>query len=73
LSPAKSTLLVALDEALERLAAVDARKAHVVELRYFGGLSVEEMAEVLHVHHNTVTRDWTLAKAWLKRELESGE
>lgn len=73
LSPAKSSMLVALDEALERLAAVDERKARVVELRYFGGLSVDEMAEVLHVHPNTVTRDWTLAKAWLKRELEPGE
>ena len=71
--PAKSSLLVALDEALDRLAGVDARKARVVELRYFGGLSVEEMAEVLQVHPNTVIRDWTLAKAWLKRELEQGK
>jgi RNA polymerase sigma factor (TIGR02999 family) len=69
-SPAKSALLVALDEALDRLADVDARKARIVELRYFGGLTAEEIAEVLQVHPNTVLRDWTLAKAWLKRELE---
>jgi RNA polymerase sigma factor (TIGR02999 family) len=69
-SPEKSAALTALDEALERLAAKDARKARVVELRYFGGLSVEETAEVLEVHPNTVVRDWSLAKAWLRRELE---
>jgi len=51
---------------------LDARKAQVVELRYFGGLSVEEAAEVLQVHPNTIIRDWTLAKAWLKRELSHG-
>lgn len=72
-SPAKSGMLVALDEALDRLAGMDARKARVVELRYFGGLSVEEAAQVLQVHPNTVLRDWTLAKAWLKRELQQGE
>ena len=72
-SPAKSGMLVALDEALDRLPRTDARKARVVELRYFGGLTVEEMAEVLQVHPNTVLRDWTLAKAWLKRELEKEE
>ena len=71
-SPAKSTMIMALDEALERLAARDARKARVVELRYFGGLNVEEVAEVLVVHPNSVIRDWALAKAWLKRELEGG-
>jgi RNA polymerase sigma factor (TIGR02999 family) len=68
-SPAKSTMLMALDEALERLATRDGRKARVVELRYFGGLSVEEAAEVLGVHPNSIIRDWSLAKAWLKREL----
>lgn len=61
--------LVALDDALEALAAVDPRKSQVVELRYFGGLSVEETAESLHVSAETVMRDWRLAKAWLLREL----
>ena len=61
--------LVALDEALERLAAVDPRKARVVELRFFGGLSVEESAEALHVSEVTVRRDWQFAKSWLLREL----
>jgi RNA polymerase sigma-70 factor, ECF subfamily len=68
-SPRKSAALVALDDALEALASFDPRKVQVVELRYFGGLSVEEAAEVLHVHPNTVIRDWSLARAWLKREL----
>jgi RNA polymerase sigma factor (TIGR02999 family) len=67
----KSAELIALDEALIRLAERDPRKARVVELRYFGGLSVEEAAEALEVHPNTVIRDWTLAKAWLRRELSS--
>ena len=61
--------LVALDDALESLAAVDPRKSHLVVLRYFGGLSVEETAEVLKVSPETVTRDWRLAKTWLLREL----
>ena len=60
---------VALDEALHALATVDARKAHVIELRFFGGLSVEETATVLAVSVDTVMRDWKLAKAWLLREL----
>jgi RNA polymerase sigma factor (TIGR02999 family) len=62
--------LVALDEALNTLAAFDERKSKVVELRFFGGLSVEETAEVLKVSAVTVMRDWGLAKAWLLRELE---
>jgi len=62
--------LVALDEALTTLAAFDERKSKVVELRFFGGLSVEETAEVLKVSTVTVMRDWGLAKAWLLRELE---
>ena len=62
--------VVALDRALEVLAAVDARKGRVIELRFFGGLSVEETAEVLHVSPDTVKRDWRLAKLWLLRELE---
>jgi RNA polymerase sigma-70 factor (ECF subfamily) len=61
--------VVALHDALEALAAVDARKAHVVELRYFGGLTVEETAEVVGVAPETVMRDWKFAKAWLLREL----
>ena len=62
--------LVALDEALVELAELDPRKARIVELRFFGGLSVEETAEVLHVSTDTVKRDWRLAKLWLLRELD---
>ena len=61
--------LVALDDALKELAAVDERKGKVVELRFFGGLSIEETAEVLRVSVETVVRDWRLAKIWLLREL----
>ncbi|MBL8169117.1 MAG: sigma-70 family RNA polymerase sigma factor [Acidobacteria bacterium] len=61
--------LLALDEALTRLAAVDARKSRIVELRFFGGLSVEETAEVLNVSAITIKREWLKAKAWLYREL----
>jgi RNA polymerase sigma factor (TIGR02999 family) len=68
-SPAKSAALIALDDALRDLARLDPRKAQVVEMRYFGGLSVEEAAEALGVHPNTVIRDWRLAKAWLKSEM----
>jgi len=68
-SPAKSAALVALDDALDELAGFDPRKAQIVELRYFGGMSVGETAEALGVHPNTVIRDWGLARAWLKREL----
>lgn len=63
--------LVALDDALEALASVDERKARIVELRYFAGLSVEECAEVLHVHPDTVGREWRRARAFLRRELEA--
>jgi RNA polymerase sigma factor (TIGR02999 family) len=63
--------LIALDEALDRLAEVDARAARVIELRFFGGLSVEETAEFLKVSPQTVMRDWRLARAWLLRELDS--
>jgi len=62
--------LVALDDALNELAKVDERKGKVVELRFFGGLSVEETADVLDVSVETVMRDWKLAKAWLLRELK---
>jgi RNA polymerase sigma factor (TIGR02999 family) len=61
--------LVALDEALARLSEFDDRKARVVELRFFGGLSVKEVAEVLKISEETVLRDWRLAKVWLLREL----
>jgi RNA polymerase sigma factor (TIGR02999 family) len=60
---------IVLDDALNALDAVDARKCQVVEMRFFGGLSVEETAEALHVSAATVMRDWRLAKAWLAREL----
>jgi RNA polymerase sigma-70 factor (ECF subfamily) len=64
--------LVALDDALLALADVDSRKSQVVEMRYFGGLTVEETAEALHVSPDTVMRDWKLGKAWLLRELKKG-
>jgi RNA polymerase sigma factor (TIGR02999 family) len=65
--------LVSLDDALKALAGVDPRKSQVVELRFFGGLSVEETAEVLKVSTDTVLRDWRLAKLWLLREMSHGE
>jgi RNA polymerase sigma factor (TIGR02999 family) len=68
-SDERSAELLALDDALEGLAAFDRRKCQVVELRYFGGLSVEETAEVLKVSVETVARDWRMARAWLLREL----
>ena len=61
--------VVALDEALVGLAVIDSRKSQIVELRFFGGLSIDETAEVLGVSPGTVMRDWTLAKAWLRREM----
>jgi len=61
--------VIALDAALDRLATLNERQAKIVELRYFGGLSVEETAEALSISPATVKRDWTLARAWLKREL----
>jgi len=64
--------LVALDDALTVLAEVDPRKSQVVELRFFGGLSAEETAEILKVSPDTVLRDWKLAKTWLKREISKG-
>lgn len=69
----KDQNLVALDDALKRLAEIDPRKSRVVELRFFGGLSAEETAEVLKVHPNTVLRDWKFAKMWLKREISKEE
>ena len=64
--------LVAIDDALNALASVDARKSQVIELRFFGGLSVKETAEVLNVSEETVHRDWKLGKSWLRRELSRG-
>ena len=63
--------LVALDEALTRLSELDERKGRVVEMKYFGGLSNDEMAEVLKVTKKTVIRDWQFARTWLLRELSS--
>jgi RNA polymerase sigma factor (TIGR02999 family) len=62
--------LIDLDDALQSLAAIDPRKCQVIELRFFGGMSVEESAEVLGVSAVTVMRDWTTAKAWLQREMQ---
>lgn len=64
--------LIQLDEALSALSALDVRRARVVELRYFGGLSVEETAEVLGVGTATVKRDWALARAWLRNRIQGG-
>ena len=69
ISPERDLELLDLDEALNKLAAIDARKSRLVELRYFGGLSVEETAEVLGVSGITVKREWSKTKAWLYREL----
>jgi RNA polymerase sigma-70 factor (ECF subfamily) len=71
-SPHASSELVALDDALKALEAFDPRKAQIIELRFFGGLSVDETAEVLKVSVETVARDWRLAKSWLRRELTQG-
>ena len=68
-APERGEDLVALDEALQRLAEFDPRRSQVVELRFFGGLGVDEVAEVLDVSRHTVMRDWTLARTWLFREL----
>jgi RNA polymerase sigma factor (TIGR02999 family) len=65
----RRTDMVALDEALRSLAELDARQSKVVELRFFGGLTNDEVAEVLKVSEATVRRDWSLARAWLNREL----
>ena len=70
--PGAAVDFLAIDEALSSLAALDARQARVVELRFFGGLTVEETAEAAGVSPATVKRDWTLARAWLRRELGAG-
>lgn len=72
-TPGRASDLVAIDEALEALAKIDERKGRVVELRFFGGLSIDETAVVLQVSPETVRRDWRLAKAWLRRELGGAE
>ena len=69
ISPSRNTDFVVLDDALNALANRDARKAKVVEMRFFGGLSVEETAAALNVSPQTVLRDWSLAKAWLRHEM----
>jgi RNA polymerase sigma factor (TIGR02999 family) len=71
-APERDPDLLAVDEALTRLAQLDPRKARVVELRFFGGLELQETAEVLAVSVATVKRDWVLAKAWLHREIHEG-
>ena len=68
-TPEQSRELIRLDEALNSLAEMDPRRIQVVELRYFGGLNNEEIAGVLHVSENTVTRDWNMARAWLYQQL----
>ena len=73
ISRAESKEIVDLHEALERLATLDSRKAQVVELKYFGGLNYEEMAEVLKISRVTVRRDWEFAKVWLYTELHNGD
>jgi RNA polymerase sigma factor (TIGR02999 family) len=72
ITPAPSVDIIALDEALQRLAAVDPQQCRVVELRFFGGLSIEETAAALEISPATVKRDWTTARAWLHHELTTG-
>jgi RNA polymerase sigma factor (TIGR02999 family) len=70
-SDERSAEVVALDDALEGLAEIDPRKSQIVELRFFGGFSIDETAEILGVSPGTVMRDWTLAKAWLRRGMST--
>jgi RNA polymerase sigma factor (TIGR02999 family) len=70
--PTQNLDLVALDDALNALAALDPRQSQVIEMRFFGGLSIEETAEALNVSPATVRRDWSLAQTWLRRELKRG-
>jgi RNA polymerase sigma-70 factor (ECF subfamily) len=72
-APSRGADVVALDDALTSLAEFDARQAKIVELRFFGGLSEEDTAEVLGVSLRTVQREWAVAKAWLLREMKAGE
>lgn len=64
--------IAAIDEALTRLAAIDSRQEQIVQMRYFGGLTIEETAQALEISDATVKREWTIARAWLKRELSQG-
>ena len=73
LSPQKDEDVLALDEALEKLSGLDPRQAKVVDLRFFGGMNVEEVAQALGVSKRTVEGDWTFARAWLSRELSNAE
>jgi RNA polymerase sigma factor (TIGR02999 family) len=73
LGSARDRELVALDDALNVLAKMDPRQVSVIELRFFGGLSVEETAEVMKISQQTVMRDWRLARAWLRREIGRGD
>jgi RNA polymerase sigma factor (TIGR02999 family) len=68
----RSTDVVALDDALNGLSRLDEQQGHIVELRFFGGLATEEIAEVLGISPSTVKRDWNVAKAWLTREMKKG-
>jgi len=72
ISEDRSAELIAIDEALQELTKIDSRKGRVVELRFFGGLTVEETAEALNISPDTVMRDWRLAKIWLMRQLNAG-
>jgi RNA polymerase sigma-70 factor, ECF subfamily len=72
-SPRRAAEVVALDDALNNLAELDPRKSQIIELRFFGGLSIEEAAEVLGVSPGTVMRDWTFARAWLRREISGAK
>jgi RNA polymerase sigma factor (TIGR02999 family) len=69
LSDQRANELVALDEALQKLEEIDPRKSQVVELRFFGGLTIPETAEFLNVSRNTITRDWEMARAWLYQQI----
>ena len=71
ITPRKDVNLLALDEALQRLAEIDSQKSRIVELRYFGGLTVEETAEVMGISPATVKREWSMARAWLRREISN--
>jgi RNA polymerase sigma factor (TIGR02999 family) len=73
LTPERAADLVALDDALNALAVLDARKSRIIELRFFGGLSIDETAEVMKISPVTVTREWRAARAWLRREITQGE
>jgi RNA polymerase sigma factor (TIGR02999 family) len=72
-SSERAAELIAVDDALASLAAIDPRQSQIVELRFFGGLTIEETAEVLHVSHATVEREWNTARAWLYRQIGNDE